>query len=197
MADFTPNELKMFQKWVNVPKLHTKQEFWDDVLKYYHEEVMTLPIPYNPYSARRLLDSFECEQCGHCCTYDQTPIETADLKRIAKNTEHEMEYLVSLFKNNIYAKMYLPTSGGCMFLDKETKKCTIYDARPSTCMFFPLQGPNEILLGDGAIFLQAQIKLSCKPAVMLAQEIINEALAHEPSDGSKLLPDLSIVQVTE
>jgi uncharacterized protein len=99
---------------------------------------MTMTIPVTP---RPLYDCLKCP--AYCCSYDRIIVNTRDLKRLAKHFGVDLETARERFtkimegeqvlrhqKDQIYGSV-------CMFLDKETRRCTIYQARPGVCHEYP------------------------------------------------------------
>lgn len=98
-----------------------------------------------------------CERCAaHCCTM---PVEVRlpDLVRLqlvdAFEAEHEVPKQIAKrlskagliehfnFKNSIFT-LARRASGDCQFLDAQSRRCTVYELRPSTCRTHPQVGPK-------------------------------------------------------
>src|SRR5438876_2876148 len=88
---------------------------------------------------------FDCSKCpAYCCSiYDRVQVTKRDIKRLAKHfavsietatrrytTTWEDELVLRRKKDPIFGK-------ACTFLDPQTRRCTIYQARPSVCREFP------------------------------------------------------------
>ena len=88
---------------------------------------------------------FECTQCGECCTL------RGDYAYVYLS-EEEVESLAGLLRLGIatFRRRYTHVDkdgwtqlagadGGerCVFLDPETKRCGVYEARPTQCRTFP------------------------------------------------------------
>jgi uncharacterized protein len=96
----------------------------------------TIPVPPRPL--------YDCLKCpAYCCSYDRIVVSTRDLKRLAKHFGIDVETARERFtkimegeqvlrhqKDQVYGSV-------CMFLDKETRRCTIYHARPGVCHEYP------------------------------------------------------------
>lgn len=100
---------------------------------------------------------FKCHHCNHCCTDVVCLPSPWDVVRIAKTTgEDPYEFLEFLTPDEIgeVAKndpTWLICNGqrhimalrrdkkGCYFLDKKSRLCTIYDARPILCRLYPFR----------------------------------------------------------
>jgi Fe-S-cluster containining protein len=93
---------------------------------------------------------YNCSKCpGYCCSYHTIPVTRRDLKRLAahfgigfnkakakfvvKNDEKEKEH--GEFKMRRKADEHFGRI--CRFFDTETRRCTVYKARPATCRSFP------------------------------------------------------------
>ncbi len=91
---------------------------------------------------------YDCLKCpGYCCSYPVIEVKDKDAARIAKHfglTEAQAEK--KFFKKaHGYARIMRRKSDQhfgkiCQFFDTELRRCTIYEARPSTCRIFPGEG---------------------------------------------------------
>ncbi|MEL6362196.1 MAG: YkgJ family cysteine cluster protein [Pseudomonadota bacterium] len=91
---------------------------------------------------------FDCLKCpAYCCSYTHIPTNKTDIKRLAKYFEVTPEQAQRKFtkkgdKENPRVLRHTEDEhfvSTCMFLDKDTRNCTIYDARPKICREFPTQ----------------------------------------------------------
>lgn len=101
--------------------------------------------------------NFKCHSCGHCCT-DVVCLPTPwDVIRIVREERvHPREFLDFIQPDEIrgVAKndpTWLDVRGekymmalkrgpkGCFFLNKRTRKCTIYESRPILCRLYPFK----------------------------------------------------------
>lgn len=90
---------------------------------------------------------FDCTKCpAFCCSiYERVPLNKRDLNRLAKyfgvTVEEAMrrytkvhpssrERVLRRTKDTLFEE-------ACMFLDRETRGCTIYHARPAVCREYP------------------------------------------------------------
>ncbi|HUP66338.1 MAG TPA: YkgJ family cysteine cluster protein [Thermoanaerobaculia bacterium] len=87
---------------------------------------------------------FDCLKCpAYCCSYERIDVTKRDVKRLAKHfsltpeaAERKFTKLVEGHralrhqKDKVYGTV-------CQFLDKETRRCTIYEARPNVCRSYP------------------------------------------------------------
>jgi Fe-S-cluster containining protein len=94
--------------------------------------------------SRSLRVMFNCAKCpAYCCSYEYVVVTRRDLMRIARHfgisyEQAEQRYSKSSYlgkvlrhqKDHIFKKV-------CQFLDTETRRCTIYEARPAVCREYP------------------------------------------------------------
>ena len=88
---------------------------------------------------------FDCTKCpAFCCSiYDRVQVTKRDVTRLAKHfgvsfetawrrftKPWEKERVLKRVKDTIFPET-------CMFLDQETRGCTIYHARPAVCREYP------------------------------------------------------------
>jgi Fe-S-cluster containining protein len=88
---------------------------------------------------------FDCTKCpAFCCSiYDRVQVTKRDVTRLAKHfgvsfetawrrftKRWEKERVLKRVKDTIFPET-------CMFLDQETRGCTIYHARPAVCRAYP------------------------------------------------------------
>ena len=88
---------------------------------------------------------FDCAKCpAYCCSiYDRVQVTQRDINRLAKHfgvsyetarrrytKMWEDERVLRRVKDVIFEET-------CMFLDQETRGCTIYHARPAVCREYP------------------------------------------------------------
>lgn len=88
---------------------------------------------------------YDCDKCiAYCCSiYDRVQVTPRDVRRLAAHFGVTPEVATTRFtktwgKERILRRRSDKLFGqACMFLDQETRKCTIYHARPGTCREFP------------------------------------------------------------
>lgn len=94
--------------------------------------------------SRSLRVLFNCSKCpAYCCSYDRIEVTKRDVLKIARHfgitpEQANQRYTKSSFgerlfrhkKDHIFKQV-------CQFLDSETRRCTIYDARPAVCREYP------------------------------------------------------------
>lgn len=188
MADFTQQEQRSFAKYWGVKDLHLNDEFWTEVLLFYREKVVPVPLLHTPQSCRRVLFMLECPpgKCGLCCRYDTVPVDSSDLKLIAENTEWDMEKLGGIVKTNDQGGVFIPCKDGCPFLVDNA--CSIYEYRPNICYFFPINTPRKGNMGGQEVDVMT-IRVKCPSSVNIIRALVNESLV----SGGILLPDLTII----
>ena len=88
---------------------------------------------------------FDCAKCpAYCCSiYERVVVTKRDLKRLARHfgvsEQIAAERHTKMYQNErILRRKQDPIFGmACKFLDRETRRCTIYHGRPSVCREFP------------------------------------------------------------
>lgn len=89
---------------------------------------------------------YNCSRCpGYCCSYPRIPVKRTDIKRLAKHFGLTTEVAAKKFTREseepgeIVLRQQPDTIYGsvCRFLDLETRRCTIYEARPGICREYP------------------------------------------------------------
>jgi hypothetical protein len=87
---------------------------------------------------------YDCSKCpAYCCTYDSIIVEKRDLKRLAKHfgidEETARRRFTKMKEGEPVLRHHKDTTFGsaCMFLDLQTRRCTIYEARPGVCHEYP------------------------------------------------------------
>ena len=89
--------------------------------------------------------AYDCSKCpGYCCSYPLIPLNSRDVKRLAKHfgltfeaaakrftkADPEATFAMRRKKDVHYGKI-------CQFFDTEKRRCTIYMARPEICRAYP------------------------------------------------------------
>ena len=89
---------------------------------------------------------FNCKRCpAYCCSYPVIELTKADLRRLAKHFAMSLEKATKKFtKKDAGRKKRIMRHRDdehygtvCRFLDPDTRRCTIYEARPQICRDFP------------------------------------------------------------
>lgn len=90
---------------------------------------------------------FKCSGCGDCCT--GAPgfvwVNKAEIAAMAEVVgEEDIERFESNFVRKIGIRKSLKeySNGDCYFFDKETRGCTVYEARPRQCRTWPFWDSN-------------------------------------------------------
>lgn len=91
---------------------------------------------------------YNCLKCvAYCCTYTLIPANKTDVKRLAKHfgvtaRVAEKRFTKKGDKENPRVLRHKEDDHfktACMFLDQETRQCTVYELRPRICRDFPTQ----------------------------------------------------------
>jgi Fe-S-cluster containining protein len=88
---------------------------------------------------------YDCDKCvAYCCSiYDRVQVTSRDIRRLATYFRLAPEIATQRFTKVFNKERILRRKAdrlfgqACMFLDQDTRKCTIYDARPLVCREFP------------------------------------------------------------
>ena len=88
---------------------------------------------------------YDCDKCiAYCCSiYDRVQVTPRDIRRLAAHFRVLPEVATERFtklngKERILRRKADRLFGqACTFLDQDTRKCTIYNARPLVCREFP------------------------------------------------------------
>jgi uncharacterized protein len=88
---------------------------------------------------------YNCLKCpGYCCSYPIIEVKVRDAKRIADHfgltqAQADKKYFKSAegYKRVMKRKKDEHFGKICQFFDTDKRRCTIYEARPSTCREFP------------------------------------------------------------
>lgn len=97
-----------------------------------------------------------CEQCEAWCCRLPVEVRMPDLLRLGLVSEFEAgepakDVARRLVKERIVAHfnyrecvftLAQHSSGDCLYLDRSTRRCTVYDRRPDTCRQHPQKGPR-------------------------------------------------------
>lgn len=89
--------------------------------------------------------TYDCDKCpAYCCSiYDRVQVTKRDINRLAKHFGVTFAIAQQRFTRlyndeRILRRKADPIFGqACKFLNPETRKCTIYHARPDVCHEFP------------------------------------------------------------
>jgi Fe-S-cluster containining protein len=103
------------------------------------------PIPVRARPAEARL-RYSCAKCpAYCCSYPEIEVTPRDIERLGKRhglgfreaeerfTKYDAKEKVRLLrhqKDTVFATV-------CMFLDRKTRRCTVYESRPGVCRDYP------------------------------------------------------------
>ncbi len=89
---------------------------------------------------------YSCAKCpAHCCTYDEIEVTPRDIERLARHfgvsyavaeerfTKEDTRKTLRMMrhrKDRVF-------DSACVMLDQDTRRCTIYEARPGVCRKYP------------------------------------------------------------
>jgi Fe-S-cluster containining protein len=89
---------------------------------------------------------YDCSRCpAYCCTYARIEVTPRDVTRLAARFEISDEEARRRFTREGYEKGERILrhrkdeifGTACRFLDRETRRCTVYEHRPSICREYP------------------------------------------------------------
>ena len=90
---------------------------------------------------------FTCSQCGDCCT--GAPgfvwVNGAEIQALADEvTKGDIDEFERLYVRKVGIRKSLVEfpNGDCVFFNTETRKCTVYNARPRQCKTWPFWDSN-------------------------------------------------------
>jgi Fe-S-cluster containining protein len=89
---------------------------------------------------------FECTGCGQCCTGDPgyVWVTNGEIAALAQSmamavTDFEAAFLRTVGKRKSLVEL---PNGDCIFLDTQTRRCRLYQARPGQCRTWPFWESN-------------------------------------------------------
>lgn len=89
---------------------------------------------------------FKCTGCGNCCTGAPGAVWVTDeeLQAIADHTGNSIGEIRLFYTRLIAGRVSLTefANGDCAFFDGATRRCTIYEVRPSQCRTWPFWAGN-------------------------------------------------------
>lgn len=89
---------------------------------------------------------FDCSNCpAHCCAYDHIAVTDADARRLGRKFGLDLatvrrRFLMLVEHGKLWAMRHRKDKifgSACRFLDRKSRQCTIYDARPRVCRDYP------------------------------------------------------------
>ena len=103
-------------------------------------------MPDQPWYENGL--KFQCTQCGNCCTGapGYVWVNKEEIKAIASAIgESDIDRFERQYVRKIGIRKSLkelPKSYDCVFFDGQTRRCTVYEARPRQCRTWPFWDSN-------------------------------------------------------
>ena len=95
-------------------------------------------------NGRTLHVLFNCSKCpAYCCSYDRIEVTRRDIVRLARHFGITYQQAEKRYTKIAYGDRVLRRQSDhifkqvCQFLDKESRRCTIYEARPAVCREYP------------------------------------------------------------
>ena len=90
---------------------------------------------------------FHCSQCGNCCTGapGYVWVNKEEIAHLARAAGHDdVDEFERFYVRRIGIRKSLKEfpNGDCVFFDNETRKCTVYEARPRQCRTWPFWHSN-------------------------------------------------------
>ena len=93
---------------------------------------------------RELHVLFNCSKCpAYCCSYDRIEVTRRDIIRMARHFGLTYQQTEERYTKVAYGERVLRRKRDhiykqvCQFLDKDSRRCTIYEARPGVCREYP------------------------------------------------------------
>lgn len=84
---------------------------------------------------------FECTQCGDCCTGEpgHVWVDQQEIEALARRMQMEVDVFERKFVRTVGIRKSLVeySDGDCIFLDPETRGCSVYEQRPVQCRTWP------------------------------------------------------------
>ena len=89
---------------------------------------------------------FKCSQCGDCCTGapGYVWVNKAEIEALAEEIGLDLDEFEQKYVRKIGIRKSLVEfpNGDCVFFDGESRKCTVYHARPRQCRTWPFWRSN-------------------------------------------------------
>jgi Fe-S-cluster containining protein len=96
--------------------------------------------------AQAIEEQIDCRQCANCCRVATTTVTDRDVAKLAKFLRITTAAFVRDYteESSEEGRILKRTPEGCVFLSGND--CTVYEARPHTCEYFP-----HLVRGEGSI----------------------------------------------
>lgn len=95
-------------------------------------------------NGRALPVFYNCSKCpAYCCSYERIQVTRRDIDRLARHFGLTYEQAERRFTKIVQGERVLRHKKDhifdsvCRFLDAETRRCTVYEARPAVCRDYP------------------------------------------------------------
>jgi len=89
---------------------------------------------------------FECTACGKCCTGPPgfVWVNKSELEAIAEHIGKSVKSVINTHARRVGVRYSLKerANGDCVFLDPQTRGCTVYSVRPRQCRSWPFWQSN-------------------------------------------------------
>ena len=89
---------------------------------------------------------FECTQCGVCCSGEpgHVWVNADEVALLAEHLDMEEEAFRDRFVRRVGSRFSLVEypDGDCIFLDPDSRGCSVYEARPIQCRTWPFWASN-------------------------------------------------------
>ncbi|HVR42502.1 MAG TPA: YkgJ family cysteine cluster protein [Thermoanaerobaculia bacterium] len=93
---------------------------------------------------RKLKPLYDCLKCpAYCCSYERIDVTRRDLSRLARHFGISDDDAERRFTKQVEGHRALRHQKDqifgsiCTFFDRETRRCTVYEARPNVCRSYP------------------------------------------------------------
>lgn len=191
MDNPTVGEAKLITKYWGRDDFVSSDEFWTDVLNWMKDVNILLPLEHSHQNVRAVREMLDCKPgiCGECCGYGILPITQGDIYRITTKTEYTTDSLQGMVWTEKDGSMHIKCHPQCPFV--KDNSCTIYEARPDACYFYPVQiGGHLTTTEEGKKIVQMRYRIKCKESIKVVKRILIGVL----KEGNKmLLPNLLII----
>ena len=110
-----------------------------------------IPIHEKKSGSGQKRAKYDCQKCpAYCCSYPLIEINKRDIARLAKHfglTYERAETRFTKFDKGEKSRALRHQKDPhfksvCMFLDTQTRQCTVYDSRPGVCRDYPPDVPR-------------------------------------------------------
>ncbi len=87
--------------------------------------------------AEEIEEAIDCTECANCCKVATTRVDERDIERLARFLRIKPEQFIADYteESEDEGRILRRSEQGCVFLSG--KECTVYEARPHHCEYFP------------------------------------------------------------